>query len=84
MLSITEGNSHTTSGRRIGMRLVDLFAFTSVVSRMHRTGNERGKECLAMPRQSSVKATAIVAASFPPFFSFLVIGFIPLIVVGQG
>jgi len=51
---------------------------------MHRTGNERGKECLAMPRQSSVKATAIVAASFPPFFSFLVIGFIPLIVVGQG
>ena len=63
--------------------LVDLFAFTSVVSRMHRTGNEREKKCLAMPRQSSIKATAIVAASFPPFFSFLVIGFILLIVVGQ-
>ncbi|EGI66837.1 hypothetical protein G5I_04643 [Acromyrmex echinatior] len=37
--------------------LVDLFAFTSVVSRMHRTGNEREKECLAMPRQSTTFTT---------------------------
>ncbi|KYM80062.1 hypothetical protein ALC53_09588 [Atta colombica] len=29
--------------------LVDLFAFTSVVSRMHRTSYEREKKCLAMP-----------------------------------
>lgn len=46
--TIAEGNSHPTSGRHWDETLVELFAFTSAVSWMHRAGDEREKESLVM------------------------------------